>query len=683
MKKLLACLFLSVPTFAVTNGQVNISSGTGFYTVDISSTSAGNARQNITIADPTLVPGLATVDPLTGLTVHLATSSANQPVNFNGISQPVLAATGTAPVYLTNNTTGQVSNFPQTYTVTPGTGIVPVVLTSTQPIQIFGSTLAVSGVQGIVQTVITSTPPIQVFGTTIAVTNVSGQNLNVAGSLTVVSLSSGQINTPVPQVATYNGFISPSGTVQAAAVTLTSQTIVYVANPATVTVTGTVPVVLTSTPPIQIFGSTIAISSVQSIVQTVLTSTPPVTVIQSTSGAVQVGSWYATLLSTPPVTVTASTVGVNGVVSDSAPFTLGTSPGLPMMGVFLPSMTPLASTTTAAARMTSYRSIYITPMDANGVILGTSTANPLIIGHGGTAQPVVIIGTAPVTVSGSTIAISGIQGIVQMVVTSTPPVQVFGSTIAVSAVQGIVQTVVTSTPPVQVFGSTFAAVGMYADNGVATTTNRVTTLPGIYQNTYHGGVVGTQGKDGGITIGTDGLVWVAGLPAIRPYSYVASTGSFSIASSTNDVAALCGNAKDTILLYALRGSCLETTAGIINMAVVKRSSAYQGVWSSITIVGESSNYVATNSTAVFFTSANMVPGTSLGFLDYQKVGCMASGTATPNDGYFSPSDWKMKPIVLNSASECVGLNVQGATISGGTMGVTFNYLEIQTNNFNP
>jgi len=623
MKKLFALLVLVGSQGWAAGGAspLTVSSGT-FLPVSLYNNADGANRQAIILGDR-VSSATAIVDPLNGLAVYVTTGSSPLVVITTGVaSQPVtgtffqtiqpVVLTSTPPIQVFGSTiaitnvsgqnlnvagtlsvtslstgaintpTPQVANFngyvspsgtvqsaavtlssqaivyvanPSTVTVT---GIVPVVLTSTPPIQVFGSTLAVSGVQGIVQTVITSTPPIQVFGTTIAVTNVSGQNLNVAGSLTVVSLSTGQINTPVPQVTTYNGFISPTGTVQAAAVTLTSQTIVYVANPATVTVTGTVPVVLTSTPPIQIFGSTIALSGIQGIVQTVITSTPPVQIF------------------------------------------------------------------------------------------------------------------------GSTIALSGIQGIVQTVITSTPPIQVFGSTLTVANIQTAIA--IGSTPTVTVILSTITSVGMYADNGIATTTNRVNVNPGVYNESYRNGVVGTEGKDAALEVGTDGMLHTAILPSISGDSYAASTNTFSIASSTNDAAAFCGNAKDTVVLTSIRASCTQTTAGIIQIGIVKRSSAYSGVWSTMTVVSESSNYVATNSTATFFTSANLVVGTLVGYLDSYKLGCMAAGTATPNDMYISPADWRSKPIVLNSASECVAINLNGATISGGTMSATFDYMETPTIN---
>jgi hypothetical protein len=650
MKKLLACLFLSVPTFAVTNGQVNISSGTGFYTVDISSTSAGNARQNITIADPTLVPGLATVDPLTGLTVHLATSSANQPVNFSGIAQPVLAATGTATVI----TTGSV-----------------------------------------------------VVGPLPAGNNSLG-NVNIVSSGPVTTVSTGSVVVgPLPAGQNSLGVVN----------IISSQPVVVITTGvATQPVTGTF---FQSVQPISYgAGSIVSLSTTQ---------------------------------------VVNSTFGLNGVIADSSPFTLGTSPGLPMMGVFLPSMTPLSSTTTAAARMTSYRSIYITPMDANGVILGTGTANPIFVidapgsnsignvniissaplttvstgsvvvgplpAGSNSLGTVNIISSAPVnTVSTGSVVVGPLPGGANSLgvinIISSQPVVVITTGVATQAVTGtFFQTVqpisfgagsivslssttvvnstagavqvgpwyatLLSTPPVTVTNSTSAVVGMYSDNGVSSATNRVTTLPGVYQNGASAQTARTQGRDAALSVGTDGLLWTSNQPAMRPYSYSASTNSWSIATSTNDVMALCGNPTDTVRLYGIRFSCNETTPGAIQMAIVKRGSAYSGVWSTMVVVSQSSKYAGSISTATFFTSANLVVGTLVGYLDSYKLGCMAAATAVPGDLYISPRDWLFHPIILNSASECVAVNVNGATISGGTGSGGFDYDEVYPNGFNP
>jgi hypothetical protein len=730
MKKLLALAVLALPSLGWgANSSLTVSSGT-FLAVDGFTPANTNFRQAITIADPNATAGVASVDPITGLTVHLASSTvsignvniistqpftvistgvvtqavtgtffqANQPVNFNNIAQPILITSGTVNIISTQPftviSTGVVTQavtgtFFQTTQPIQGT----VNIISTQPVTVYGTTTAVVNTTITVQNIQQALPA---GSNSLGNVNITSTNtLAISGSLSVVALSTGQINTATPQVANYDGFVNASGLMQAARVNTSSDVFVYLDNPTTTTITGIVPVVLTSTPPIQVFGSTIAITNVSgqnlnvagslSVVALstgqINTATPQVasyTGFTNGSGLMQAGrvdTSSSVFVNVNEVGGTAATVNGDGGINVHT--TNGAAGGT-------------SSNYNSAFPGAGTAAGFVSPtgtMQAGSVTLSSQTityqANPSTVTFNGVTQPIVIIGTPPVQMFGSTIAVSGIQGIVQTVITSTPPVQVFGSTIAVSNIQSIVQAVLTSTPPVTVIQSTVGAVGMYADNGVSSATNRVTTLDGVYQNGTSAIVAGSQGKDAAITIGTDHMAWVTPQPAILPYSYTASTNSFSIATSTNDAMAICGNAQHIVEVYGIRASCTQTTAGIIQIGIVKRSSAYSGVWSTASVVAESSNYTGSRSTATFFTSANLVVGTLVGYLDSYKLGCMATGTATPNDIYISPADWRMKPIILNSASECVAINLNGATITGGTMSATFDFEESYPTGYNP
>ena len=226
-------------------------------------------------------------------------------------------------------------------------------------------------------------------------------------------------------------------------------------------------------------------------------------------------------------------------------------------------------------------------------------------------------------------------------------------------------------------GSTVVATATFGDNGVAATTNRMPTLPTIYQTGYLNGTAATQGRNGAASQGTDGLLWTATLPAMRPASYSASTGTIASAASATDITEICGNASNTVLLYSMRVSCTETTAGNVSINIQKRSTADTGVFSTMTVVAQDSNYAAGVSSATWET-ANPTVGTLVGNLDSYKLGCMATGTATPNDIYISPADWRMKPIVLRGTAQCVAVNLGGVTVSGGSFTVTYSWIETPT-----
>lgn len=221
----------------------------------------------------------------------------------------------------------------------------------------------------------------------------------------------------------------------------------------------------------------------------------------------------------------------------------------------------------------------------------------------------------------------------------------------------------------------FAGVGgHFADNGVAAATNRIPTLAGIYQTSYLNGTAATLGRNGALSVGTDGLLWTAQLPAIRPASYHWS-GSFA-GSSTTFAAHLAGNASDTLLVTKVTFSCTQTTAGNVTVTVNKTSAASTGgTAATLTAVPDDSNYGAAASVGQSFTGTGPTVGTLVGQIDAYKLGCMATGTATPNDIYIL--NLRQKPVVLRGTAQTLEIGV-GAATTGGNYTVTFEGIETAT-----
>lgn len=328
------------------------------------------------------------------------------------------------------------------------------------------------------------------------------------------------------------------------------------------------------------------------------------------------------------------------------------------------------------------------------------TTSSLTVGFGGTAQPVTSTST---NVSGSSVtliqggmALLQANGAMQVYQTNVETTTITGvpnvnvTNLSSVTFNGVAQPVTTaSTITVQAPNGNTTAIpvsdtGLLADNGASTSTNRVATLPGYYTKNYGSasGTAGVAGKDAALEVFTDHALHVAALPAMLPASYVSSTGTIvpsAQASGVSDLAAICGNPTTTVLLTSVRVSCTQTTAGIIAINLLKRSSVDSGVIATtMTSVAEDSNYTAAGSSVVIY-GVNPSSGTLAGILDSTKLGCMATGTASPNDIYISPSDWKMKPQILRGANQCVAVNLGlAAASSGASFGVTFDWLETAT-----
>lgn len=228
---------------------------------------------------------------------------------------------------------------------------------------------------------------------------------------------------------------------------------------------------------------------------------------------------------------------------------------------------------------------------------------------------------------------------------------------------------------------TWSTAGALSNNGAAATGNRIGVLPSIFQTNYQNGSAGTNTNNAALSQGTDGLLWTASLPAIRPASFSASTNSITAAAGATYVACLRGNASDTVLLYSMRASCTQTTAGNIVLEVVKSTIAFTGSWSTMTVTPDDSsiNTGVQISSAVFFnnTVATTLMNTNF-FIDTYSLGCMATGTTSPNDIYISPASWRVKPKVLRGVAESVCVSMDKRTVTGGLFNVGFDWIETST-----
>lgn len=216
--------------------------------------------------------------------------------------------------------------------------------------------------------------------------------------------------------------------------------------------------------------------------------------------------------------------------------------------------------------------------------------------------------------------------------------------------------------------------GHFADNGVAAATNRLPTLDCIYETSYLNGTAATQGRNGAQSCGTDGLLWVANLPSIRPASYHASA---SIAGSSTTVASVMpGNASNTVLVTGVGWTCTQTTAGALTVTLNKTSAAATGGTSAnITKVPDDSNYAGASSVPLSYTGTGPTVGTLVGQVDAKKIGCNATTTAGSNDFYYI--NLKQKPEVLRGTAQTLEIGT-GAAITGGNITVTWEWMETAT-----
>jgi hypothetical protein len=386
--------------------------------------------------------------------------------------------------------------------------------------------------------------------------------------------------------------------------------------------------------------------------------------------------------------------------ADNSAFTAGTATETNVGGVFNDGLTALSSGNAAAARITPNRGVHVNLRNNAGTEIATSS-NPLRIDPTGTTtQPVsgTVTTTPPANAStnvaqfGGTNVVTGtgVGGVGIPRVTVSNDSSILGTKTNNNAAPGatnfgILPALANAAAPSWTEGNQVAlsvdlagnnrTIGSLADNGVAAATNRVGTAPSIYQTSYLNGTAATQGRNGALSQGTDGLLWTAALPSIRPASYVASAAF--VGSSTTDNAVMPGNASNTVLVTAVKVSCTQTTAGTLTLTLIKRSSAdTSGTSAAMTAVPDDSNYAAAASAPLSYTGAGPTVGGVVGNVDNYKLGCIATGTASPNDIYIL--NRRQKPVVLRGTAQQLAVNFGNAAITGGNITVTFEWIETAT-----
>lgn len=215
--------------------------------------------------------------------------------------------------------------------------------------------------------------------------------------------------------------------------------------------------------------------------------------------------------------------------------------------------------------------------------------------------------------------------------------------------------------------------------GVYTTVSATAVPTGLGQNAYgNNGAAIPQGTSvAQINLSSSGLHGVWSGPDYTFASYSASSGVYTVANTTGDIAQLCGNQNNVTLVTGLRITFTQTTAGIIPVTIAKRSAQDAGVYfSTMTDTAEDTNYPPSQSTATFFNNG-ITNAALVGYIDQQQVGAMASATATPNDIYISPANWRMKPIVLRSHDQCLAVNLQSTSFTGGKATITWEWMEVK------
>lgn len=158
----------------------------------------------------------------------------------------------------------------------------------------------------------------------------------------------------------------------------------------------------------------------------------------------------------------------------------------------------------------------------------------------------------------------------------------------------------------------------------------------------------------------------------RTYS---ASANITAAATPSDIAILPGSATTTVFVTKVTISGIQTTGGLAEVLLIKRSAANTGGTSgAMTAIPHDSADAAATAAPLAYT-ANPTPGAAVGTFrrGYQPIGAT---TSIVNPLVVYDFGDKGRPIILRGIAQGLAVNLNGVTVTGGTFDVCFEWFEI-------
>lgn len=187
-----------------------------------------------------------------------------------------------------------------------------------------------------------------------------------------------------------------------------------------------------------------------------------------------------------------------------------------------------------------------------------------------------------------------------------------------------------------------------------------------------------------LTITSKGGLRVDGSEYIQPVAvasvpnpkatFAACILDLPVAAAATDVFSITGSSLRTQRIRRVIISGYQTTAGLISIALVKRSTANSGGTSTNpSKVAQDSSSISSTATINAYT-ANPTTGALVGIVRARKM--FLGSLVVPGDTIICDfSSVNDEAVVLRGTSQVLAVNLAGATISGGTLSIALEYTE--------
>ncbi len=164
-------------------------------------------------------------------------------------------------------------------------------------------------------------------------------------------------------------------------------------------------------------------------------------------------------------------------------------------------------------------------------------------------------------------------------------------------------------------------------------------------------------------------------PADAPRSYSATIVGLVPATTPTDIFSITGSATKTVKVKNITVSGTQTTAGVINVLLVKRSAANTGGTSTNpTAVNHDSVDAGATATINAYT-ANPSLGATVGTVNAIRQWVpTATGIPSVEEFFFGDAPFK-KEIILRGIAQVFSVNLNSVTVAGGSIDISIEWTE--------
>lgn len=166
-------------------------------------------------------------------------------------------------------------------------------------------------------------------------------------------------------------------------------------------------------------------------------------------------------------------------------------------------------------------------------------------------------------------------------------------------------------------------------------------------------------------------------------TYIASSGSFTLAANPTDIAQISGSSTKTIKILKILGqfTSSSTTPGVTTVFIYKRSAADTGMTNGMSSFAFDSTNAAVTATTQY-TTTNPTVGGSVGFfaivIPYLSTAALLESASGGNLNVvlFDASTLGAQPIILRGTAQTCAINLNGAGQPAAATGIiTFIFTE--------